>query len=70
MGVRDVVRREFSDVLVVPALGVCDLRDRPEVDVAEDRSVIIRIIALPGDAPLPDDIIAGPVGVASEECGW
>ena len=40
------------------------------VDVAEDRSVIIRIIALPGDAPLPDDIIAGPVGVASEECGW
>jgi len=40
------------------------------VDVAEDRSVIIRIIALPGDAPLPDDVIAGPVGVASEECGW
>ena len=40
------------------------------VDVAEDRSVTIRIIALPGEDPLPNDIIAGPVGVASEECGW
>ena len=40
------------------------------VDVAEDRSVIIRIIALPGEDPLSEDIIAGPLGVASEECGW
>jgi transposase len=31
VGVRDIVRGEFPDVPVVPALGVGDLRDRPEV---------------------------------------
>ena len=30
------------------------------VDIAEDRHVDIRIIALPGEEPLPEDVIAGP----------
>lgn len=30
------------------------------VDVADDRYVSIRIIALPGEDPLPDDVINGP----------
>jgi rare lipoprotein A len=40
------------------------------VDVAEDRTVLIRILALPGQSPLPKSIVAGPIGVASEEAGW
>lgn len=40
------------------------------VDVAEDRHVTIRIIALPGEDPLPADVIDGPLGVATEEAGW
>lgn len=40
------------------------------VDVAEDRTVMIRILSLPGQKPLPKDVIAGPIGVASEEAGW
>ncbi len=30
------------------------------VDIAEDRSVLIRLIALPGENPLPEDVIDGP----------
>jgi len=30
------------------------------VDIAEDRSVLIRIIALPGEEPLPVDVLDGP----------
>lgn len=30
------------------------------VDIAEDRSVLIRIIGLPGEEPLPQDVINGP----------
>ena len=37
------------------------------VDVAEDRYVSIRIIALPGEDPLPDDVINGPKASAIEE---
>ncbi len=37
------------------------------VDVAEDRSVLIRIIALPGEPPLPEHILAGPEGGIAEE---
>lgn len=40
------------------------------VDVAVDRRVSIRIVKLPGQPPLPADVIAGPAGVASEEAGW
>jgi len=40
------------------------------VDVAEDRTVSIRIVELPGHPPLPADLLAGPIGVASEEAGW
>ena len=40
------------------------------VNVAEDRTVTIRIIELPGVDPLPRDMIGGPIGVASEEAGW
>lgn len=36
------------------------------VDVAEDRWVDIRIIALPGEEPLPEDVLRGPV---AEEAG-
>src|SRR5712691_1984077 len=37
------------------------------VDVMEDRSVLIRIIAMPGEDPLPADTLAGPETVISEE---
>jgi peptidoglycan lytic transglycosylase len=37
------------------------------VDVAEDRSVLIRIIGLPGEEPLPQDVIDGPKAPAIEE---
>jgi rare lipoprotein A len=37
------------------------------VDIAEDRSVLIRIIALPGEVPLPQDVIDGPKAPALEE---
>src|SRR5437763_7047214 len=37
------------------------------VDVAEDRYVIIRIIGLPGEDPLPEDVIDGPKAPALEE---
>lgn len=37
------------------------------VDVAEDRYVIMRIIALPGEDPLPEDVIAGPKAPALQE---
>jgi peptidoglycan lytic transglycosylase len=40
------------------------------VDKADDRTVTIRIIKLPGQPALPSDVIAGPIGVASEEAGW
>jgi len=37
------------------------------VDVAEDRSVLIRIIGLPGEDPLPDDVVDGPKSAIIEE---
>jgi rare lipoprotein A len=37
------------------------------VDVADDRSVQIRIIALPGEDPLPEDVFDGPKAPAVEE---
>src|SRR5438477_6360556 len=37
------------------------------VDIAEDRTVLIRIIALPGDEPLSEEILAGPETIATEE---
>src|SRR5258708_6786595 len=37
------------------------------VDVAEDRYVLIRITALPGQDPLPEDVIDGPKAPAVEE---
>lgn len=37
------------------------------VDVAEDRSVDIRIIALPGEDPLPSDILEPAPAVVAEE---
>jgi rare lipoprotein A len=37
------------------------------VDVAEDRSVLIRIIGLPGEDPLPQDVIDGPRTLGLEE---
>jgi hypothetical protein len=37
------------------------------VDVAEDRSVLIRIIALPGEEPLPEDVLEPAPSVAAEE---
>jgi rare lipoprotein A (peptidoglycan hydrolase) len=37
------------------------------VDVAEDRYVMIRIIALPGEDPLPADVVDGPKAPALEE---
>lgn len=40
------------------------------VNTAEDRTVMIRILELPGLDPLPKDVIGGPIGVASEEAGW
>jgi len=37
------------------------------VDVAEDRYVMIRIIALPGEAPLPEEMVDGPKVPTLEE---
>ncbi len=37
------------------------------VDIAEDRSVYIRIIALPGEEPLTQDVLDGPKSPALEE---
>lgn len=37
------------------------------VDVAEDRTVMIRIIALPGERPLSEEVLAGPKSVIAEE---
>jgi len=37
------------------------------VDVADDRYVSIRIIALPGEDPLPDEVINGPKAPVIEE---
>jgi len=37
------------------------------VDVADDRFVSIRVIALPGEDPLPDDVINGPKATTIEE---
>ncbi|HEV7427265.1 MAG TPA: septal ring lytic transglycosylase RlpA family protein [Thermoanaerobaculia bacterium] len=37
------------------------------VDVADDRFVSIRVIALPGETPLPDDVIDGPKSGVVEE---
>jgi rare lipoprotein A len=37
------------------------------VDVAEDRFVMIRVIGLPGEEPLAQDVIDGPKAPAIEE---
>src|SRR6476646_410484 len=37
------------------------------VDIAEDRFVSIRVIGLPGEEPLPQDVIDGPAAPAIEE---
>ncbi|HEX9458172.1 MAG TPA: septal ring lytic transglycosylase RlpA family protein [Thermoanaerobaculia bacterium] len=37
------------------------------VDVAEDRYVMIRIIGLPGEDPLPEGVVGGPKAPALEE---
>ena len=37
------------------------------VDVAEDRFVMIRVIGLPGEEPLPQDVIDGPKPAMPEE---
>lgn len=37
------------------------------VDTADDRYVMIRIIGLPGEDPLPDDVINGPKATVVEE---
>lgn len=37
------------------------------VDVAEDRFVSIRVIGLPGEEPLPQDVIDGPKATGIEE---
>jgi len=37
------------------------------VDVAEDRFVSIRVIGLPGEEPLPQDVIDGPTAPVLEE---
>jgi rare lipoprotein A len=37
------------------------------VDVAEDRYVMIRIIGLPGEDPLPADVLDGPKAPSAEE---
>lgn len=39
------------------------------VDVAEDRSVEIRIIAMPGESPLPDEVLDAPEPVIAEGAG-
>lgn len=40
------------------------------VDVTEDRTVYIRILRLPGEEPLPKQVVAGPVEPTGEEAGW
>ncbi|HKB78683.1 MAG TPA: septal ring lytic transglycosylase RlpA family protein [Thermoanaerobaculia bacterium] len=40
------------------------------VDLTDDRTVSIRIIALPGEDPLPDNVLDGPIGGFDEERGW
>ena len=37
------------------------------VDIAEDRFVMIRVIGLPGEEPLPQDVIDGPAAPVLEE---
>jgi peptidoglycan lytic transglycosylase len=37
------------------------------VDVAEDRKVEIRVIAMPGETPLPEDVLDGPAATVAEE---
>jgi rare lipoprotein A len=37
------------------------------VDIAEDRYVLIRLIGLPGEDPLPDDVLQGPKALVLEE---
>jgi len=37
------------------------------VDVAADRRVVVRIIALPGEEPLPEGAFDGPYGCGTEE---
>lgn len=37
------------------------------VDVAEDRFVSIRVIGLPGEEPLPQDVVDGPKALVTEE---
>ncbi|HEX9501570.1 MAG TPA: septal ring lytic transglycosylase RlpA family protein [Thermoanaerobaculia bacterium] len=37
------------------------------VDIAEDRTVMIRIIGLPGERPLPEAVLEGPETVITEE---
>jgi rare lipoprotein A len=37
------------------------------VDTSDDRYVMIRIIGLPGEEPLPDDVINGPKATVVEE---
>ena len=37
------------------------------VDIADDRYVLIRIIGLPGEDPLPDDVLQGPKATVLEE---
>jgi rare lipoprotein A len=37
------------------------------VDIAEDRFVMIRVIGLPGEEPLPQDVIDGPKAPVAEE---
>jgi rare lipoprotein A len=37
------------------------------VDIAEDRYVMIRVIGLPGEEPLPQDVIDGPKAPVLEE---
>lgn len=37
------------------------------VDIAEDRTVLIRIIALPGEKPLTEKALAGPLSIVAEE---
>jgi rare lipoprotein A len=39
------------------------------VDVAEDRTVEIRIIAMPGETPLPDELLADPYPTIAEGAG-
>lgn len=38
-------------------------------DISGDRSVSIRIVALPGEEPLPNEVLDGPTGPVGEEGG-